>query len=53
MCTRGLLKAQERLIILTGDFVPDEAKEVFSKRSPIETLPANVTSLDLARKSKA
>lgn len=52
LCLQGLLKAQERLIMLTGDYVPDDAKKVFQKGSPVATLPPGVASLDLVRKSK-
>lgn len=52
LCLKGLLKAQERLIMLTGDYVPDDAKKVFQKGSPVATLPPGVASLDLVRKSK-
>ena len=52
LCLKGLIKAQEKLIMLTGDYVPDDAKKVLEEGSPITTLPSGVVSLDLVRKSK-
>lgn len=53
LCVKGLLAAQRRLIALTGDYVPDEAKTVLdTKVVAIEALPEGVVSLDLARKSE-
>lgn len=61
LCVKGLLAAQRRLIALTGDYVPEEAKTVLDKRvlnntsqieTPPESLPDGVVSLDLARENK-
>lgn len=53
LCVKGLLAAQRRLIALTGDYVPDEAKTILNAEapSPLEVLPEGVVSLDLARKT--
>jgi hypothetical protein len=52
LCIKSLMRAQERLIMLTGDYVPDEAKLPQGKPSPTDVLPPDVVSLDLVRKSK-
>lgn len=53
LCVKGLLAAQRRLIALTGDFIPDEAKTVLdNKRAPIDILPEGVVSIELARKTE-
>jgi len=51
-CIDGLMNAQKKLIALTGDYIPDEAKEILDTKPKLQPLPAGVVSINSAKRPK-